>query len=264
MWPFKKKNKSDVDGVEVINLNIVDGYNLEITLDNLDNTSIFNYSYTEKLKEISSFIIFYSAITKKLLESKGFPINDSDGLIYERIALLHSEVSELVDAEKKGKEVKEKQDELADIIIRLMNIPLMFDGILDHIKNLSESDDYSNMRAKVSIHRRLDLFNFKKSLPDEDDIEIKNNASKECKLIIINRLHQEVSNLQNYLFSYKNSRFSENFIYYSVNSILDIILLCYLYIEISPEIHGNLHEFVDSKMKENFKRPYRFNTSSNF
>lgn len=257
MWPFKKKSK-EIKQIQEEKC----GYNLSIIPDAVYEETTFHYSYSQNKIDISSFIVLYSAITKKLLNKKGFPINNSNELIQERIALLHSEVSELVDAEKKGKDIKEKQDELADIIIRLMNIPLMFEDILNHFKVCSESENDNKYLCKVTVDKKITAAEFNMMINEGIDYVYEN--SKYLKLTIINKLHRSITRLESHLINLKESQFEEHHLYFSVNSIIDIILYCYLYIEISPEIHGNLHEFVDSKMKENFKRPYRFNTSNNF
>lgn len=66
-------------------------------------------------------------LTKKLLEEKGFPY--SPDIFWQKIALTHTEVSELADVvKKKGFGAKEEiAEEIADIIIRTMNFGLMFD-----------------------------------------------------------------------------------------------------------------------------------------
>lgn len=58
-----------------------------------------------------------------LMEEKGFA-NGKDRFIV-KVVLLHTEISELADAIKKGRTVDYGQ-EMADIIIRLLNMPLMF------------------------------------------------------------------------------------------------------------------------------------------
>ena len=66
--------------------------------------------------------LLQSKIDELLLE-KGFP-NGKDKFNV-KVVLLHTEVSELADAIKKGRE-EDFGPELADIIIRLLNMPLMF------------------------------------------------------------------------------------------------------------------------------------------
>jgi len=60
---------------------------------------------------------------KLLLEEKGFA-NGKDKFSV-KVVLLHTEISELADAIKKGR-TEDFGQELADIIIRLLNMPLMF------------------------------------------------------------------------------------------------------------------------------------------
>ncbi|SFJ78307.1 MazG nucleotide pyrophosphohydrolase domain-containing protein [Thermoflavimicrobium dichotomicum] len=64
---------------------------------------------------------------KQLLDEKGFRYDK--GVFWEKIALTHTEISELADVIKKqGYDAREKiAEEIADIIIRAMNFGLMFD-----------------------------------------------------------------------------------------------------------------------------------------
>lgn len=63
---------------------------------------------------------------KQLLDDKGFDYSTDS--FWEKVALAHTEVSELADAvKKKGFACQEEiEEEFADIIIRAMNFPLMF------------------------------------------------------------------------------------------------------------------------------------------
>jgi NTP pyrophosphatase (non-canonical NTP hydrolase) len=68
---------------------------------------------------------------KRLLDEKGFPYDQST--FYEKVALLHTEVSELTDViKKKGYGAQEEiEEEIADIFLRAMNFALMFDFDLE-------------------------------------------------------------------------------------------------------------------------------------
>jgi NTP pyrophosphatase (non-canonical NTP hydrolase) len=64
---------------------------------------------------------------KQLLDEKGFAYDKST--FWEKVALAHTEISELADAvKKKGFSCQEDiEAEFADIIIRTMNFALMFE-----------------------------------------------------------------------------------------------------------------------------------------
>lgn len=81
---------------------------------------------------------------QQLLEQKGFGYGRDT--FWEKVALLHTEVSELADVVKKqGFEAKDKiAEEVADIIIRAMNFGPMF-GI-DIEKAVQEKMDYNFKR----------------------------------------------------------------------------------------------------------------------
>lgn len=218
---------------------------------NLNNEPYIAFSSQETMKELSNFSIFFGSLTRKLLQDKGFEINSSLELTTQRIALLHTEVSELVDAEKKGYSGEDKAMELADIIIRLLNIPIMHIGIYNGIKEQQNSQEIAKYYIKYYF-ARYDISN--------------NDIYKYAKMRIANDMHNTISLLENALFDYRldnseNKKIRKNLI---IKLIFDVILQCKLYIQISPEIEGKLHEFVEVKMEKNFQRPHRYNTSPNF
>ena len=217
----------------------------------LQNQQYIAFSAEETLKELSSFSIFFSSLTRKLLKEKGFEVNSSLDLTTKRIALLHTEVSELVDAEKKGYSADDKAMELADIVIRLLNIPVMYLDIYNGIKEMQNSGGSQNYYAKYYFS------NFEVS-----NGEINNHL----KMRIANDMHATICLLENALFDYRvnNSPEEEMRKQLIIKLIFDVILQCRLYIQISPEIQGKLHEFVKTKMEINFQRPHKYNTSPNF
>lgn len=209
------------------------------------------FSANDTFKELSSFSIFFSSLTKQLLHEKGFEVNNTTELTAKRIALLHTEVSELVDAEKKGYNAEDKAMELADIIIRLLNIPVMYPAIYDSMKKLKDVEDSQHYNAKYYFSH----FNV-----SNEEIH------SHLKMRIANDMHATITLLENALFDYKVGGFEETQTKKEliIKLIFDVILQCKLYIKISPEIQGKLHEFVQTKMELNFQRPHRYNTSPNF
>ena len=209
------------------------------------------FSANDTFKELSSFSIFFSSLTKQLLHEKGFEANSTPELTAKRIALLHTEVSELVDAEKKGYSAEDKAMELADIIIRLLNIPVMYPAIYDGMKRLQDLEDSQYYNAKYYFSHY--------NVSNEE-------INGHLKMRIANDMHATISLLENALFDYRIGGFEETQTKKEliIKLIFDVILQCQLYIKISAEIQGKLHEFVHTKMELNFQRPHRYNTSPNF
>lgn len=237
---------------DINKLNI--GPNTVVTKDNVARKIYLTSSYSEKASELSSFAIFFSALTKELLEAKGFEIDRTDELTQERIALLHTEVSELIDAEKKGKSSHEKSMELADIVIRLLNIPLMYPEILENIRSFADNED-EIIRVNIGKEVNLDMI---------VEYSTVGKVLRYQKFRIANNIHRLISDLEQYLYLLNNSEYGTYAIDSMSENIFRIILYCNLYITVSPDIEGKLYDFVETKMKENFKRPYRYNTSENF
>jgi NTP pyrophosphatase (non-canonical NTP hydrolase) len=92
-----------------------------------------------------------------LLKEKGFPVGKEHFNV--KLVLLHTEVSELADAIKKGRS-EDYGGELADIIIRLLNIPLMYpqwgdiwkDSSFESIPEIGCSDPWEGL---LNIHREI-------------------------------------------------------------------------------------------------------------
>lgn len=91
---------------------------------------------------------------KKLLDEKGFEYGQET--FWEKVALAHTEISELADAvKKKGFSCQEDiEAEFADIIIRAMNFPLMFNfdaekAIADKMeKNFNRPFQYNTFKEE--------------------------------------------------------------------------------------------------------------------
>ncbi|QNO16257.1 hypothetical protein HYG86_16510 [Alkalicella caledoniensis] len=96
---------------------------------------------------------------KILMEEKGFA-NGKDKFMV-KVVLLHTEVSELADAIKKGRE-EDFGQELADIIIRLLNMPLMFPEWGDIWKettfeSIPEVRFQDPWEAMMNLHKEISL-----------------------------------------------------------------------------------------------------------
>lgn len=191
-------------------------------------------------KEIN-FILRQTEETKELLTEKGFSCGKDT--IFQKIALLHTEVAELTDAFKKGKGNDQEGEEAADIIIRLTNIPCIFDSL---IININENiDTYINMNEER----------------DFIDLDLCNKYSYTY------HLHREVSKLGDMCHQYLLMSSEDNYnnkvqeIYQSsiIVKMSFIITLCRLYC--CNFLDHNIEYYVEDKMKKNLERPYRYNTA---
>lgn len=173
-----------------------------------------------------------------LLDEKGFACTTD--LIYEKVALLHTEIAELTDAFKKGKGKESESEEIADIIIRLLNFPIMLPQLLENLDN--------------------------KDIQNEFTIELDKDNEYQCKCKISCMLHRLVcdieSRLQSTLFvdtSKDTNKFPDFSCFEICVMIMAVIVICEFYNQ--NYIGGNLQDFITAKMKKNHNRPYRYNTS---
>ncbi|SHJ63819.1 hypothetical protein SAMN02745227_00294 [Anaerobranca californiensis DSM 14826] len=96
-----------------------------------------------------------------LLKEKGFPTGKDNFNV--KLVLLHTEVSELADAVKKGR-TGDYGQELADIIIRLLNIPIMYPHWGDIWKgstfaDIPEIKCNDLWEGMLNIHREISKLN---------------------------------------------------------------------------------------------------------
>lgn len=204
-----------------------------------------------EIEELIKFSVFYVSMTNKLLVSKGFATDNSYETLSERIALLHTEVSELVDAEKKGLPPEKKGEEVADIVIRLLNIPIMFPRVYLDLKST----------PPVGTHTTKVFYPIYREIPQLNKRIQEIRSDKSLRLSITNTMHEKITQLQKALVNYNEET---NTLELIIILIFDILNLCNLYISISPAIKGNLRDLVNSKMKKNFERPYQYNVSKDF
>jgi hypothetical protein len=199
-----------------------------------------------KVKERADFLTKNVGSVKHLIESKGFSLDIED--YNEKVALLHTEVSELIDAYKKGKGDDAEGEEIADILIRLMNIPCILPKVLDHINtrlrngaiyfDVHEDDEKDIPRIRYELFKSMHksvaeigcaLDDYMDMLEDEEDMDAEDNNE------IYGILHGV-----------------------GYNSV-ELIMLCEVYAE--NILNKNLQDLVDAKMAKNWERPYRYNTN---
>lgn len=165
----------------------------------------------------------------------------------ERIILLYTEMSELMDAIKKDLGAHEEGLEIADIVFRTFNFIKMFE---DEYNECVENVDPSEV---ISV----DGLNNNKELP-----------TIQGKINIIYHICQLISCLDTLTYGYviKNNTICSNDLDDDDDddtSMLDyiscIIFLCSFYCECY--LDKTLQEFINKKREINSKRPFRFNTS---
>ena len=204
------------------------------------------YRTTMCQRGIFDFIRCNSIATKTLSDEKGFLYTQD--MRREKIALLTSEVSELLDAFKKGKGADEEADEIADIAIRLTNIPIMYPGIMDYVSDSNNNYDQIYTYYIDGVCKGDPLGKVKYAMVYE--------MSK-----IIDEIDDDLIHLETFEFNKLQSESDEEYSFMPslIYDIATLILTCKIY---SDEILGkNLQDLIDRKMAVNFKRPYRYNTS---
>jgi len=196
------------------------------------------YKYKESISQADAFdFIRYNATnTRILLEKKGFACTQD--MRHEKIALLISEVSELLDAFKKDKSDEEEAEEVADIIIRLMNIPVMYLDVMLYLTN-----DRNRTQRKLGL--KIDEF-------------VESDGMGKVKYSMTYLMSKAINQLDNDLIKWE--RYSITLILNDItDDMINLILICKIYSE--QILYKNLQESIDSKMSKNHKRPYRYNTS---
>jgi NTP pyrophosphatase (non-canonical NTP hydrolase) len=205
---------------------------------NKNNEDYLCWSCEKTCGELSEFVQTNYISVKVLLDEKGFNYDMSD--TPEKIALLHSEISELADAFKKGKGDDEEGAEIADIAIRLMNVPCIYPKIIDNLGSFDISESF-----EVALEHLY-----------------KDSPIKSIKYTAICSMHEAVVDLDRelLLLQYDDNGEENGRNYMHIISLIYTILtLLYLYSDLI--LHANLQELVDKKMDKNWKRPYRYNTN---
>lgn len=216
----------------------------------METPPLMRYRLIYDIKNAYNFILNNSKRTKELLDKKGFTYNLDD--YKEKIVLLGTEISELADAFKKGKGAEAEGEEIADIIIRLMNIPCLFPDINKVITELmNELDDDKPSTATIYLV----------GVTKQDRISKIKYAFVYSMMKTLAALDETLVELQ---FWYDNnktikSRKVKVVINKAIINIVSFVCLCQLYS--SDILRVNLQDLVDNKMKKNFQRPYRYNTA---
>lgn len=191
------------------------------------------------VENMVGFILRNTSDTKELIIAKGFSLSLDHA--DERIALLHTEVSELIDAFKKGKGKDAEAEELADIVIRLMNIPAMADDLAEYMSSHQFSDSVyydgvNDTSVKMKWALTKEMHSLVAKLGDSFDEYI---LSKQKNILVHVRDIEVLHSM--------------------AKIIVQLLIKCVIFAE--DILHGNLQEFVRKKMAINWDRPYRFNTS---
>lgn len=174
--------------------------------------------------------------SRKLLHTKGFS-TDLDDCMIEKHVFLFSEVGELTDCVKKGNRYEEPF-EVADIIIRACGY-------------LSSDQFYDCMNSIHTIAGAI--------LHPNEFIQIRLPVSHDItqkKLLYINYIYTkcfEVRNIAQH--TNKDNRIQVLNLWSKV-----IELYCYCSSYCSEILGLSLKSAIDLKMKENFRRPFKYNT----
>lgn len=200
------------------------------------------------------FISHWSRVTNDLLLEKGFSVDPKD--LEEKVALMHTEVAELTDAFKKGKGDIEEGEEIADIIIRLMNVPCLFPTIVSYIAyvlKIPEGCPALTHDHKIECLPEIISIQNKYTIPFilHDQLSELGRACLEFRRKLDNESHLEKDV---FLWNCDQS------IQYILIMMQIIITLCKQYVFLFLGKKTTLDSLVDKKMKHNFSRPYRYNT----
>lgn len=194
---------------------------------------------------INDLCLNLSEQIRKLWKEKGFNSSFLETRS-EKVVLMISEISELADAEKKGKSEKEIIFELADIVIRAANL-LSCDETLPCYKNM----------CKIMPNHDI-------SLPLLVSKDISSEKKLKLKYDMIEKMHEVCGDI---IFSSKRLEFSieerpedkaREFII-MWNHIMILVGYCIVYVDSFYE-NQNLQEAIQEKMAINFNRPYKYNT----
>lgn len=185
--------------------------------------------------------------TKVLLDSKGFSCEPRE--IAKKIVLIHTEMSELADAVKKGLDTE--PEEVADIAIRIFNLPLVFEKEYNSMINSMDQESMDNLL---------------KSQEGKEVFRLKENNADVCEqkyediYHITRSFNKEIGHFAEEIYSATNAMYiQEGVIKNFIDSIIFSLCRLELYLrKYHPDT--NLQKEIDKKQDINFKRPYKFNT----
>lgn len=192
-------------------------------------------------REIGETVFYTSSITKKLLSEKGF--SNTIHSYIEKHVLLGTEVSELADAIKKGKGEDYEGEELADIAIRACNF-VCCDEVHEVYTRWYAPNNYSEDAADIV---QVTIWTH----------QIKNTV--DMKYAVLGEMMSVIESIKRKSIDIVYST-STNLTYIEelVDLVHELIALCVLYSE--RFLSENLQDYIDRKMRYNFKRPYKYNT----
>lgn len=192
-------------------------------------------------REIGETVFYTSSITRKLLLEKGF--SNTIHSYIEKHVLLGTEISELADAIKKGKGEDYEGEELADIAIRACNF-VCCDEVYQLYTRWYTSNNYSENETDI-VQVTIWTHHVK------DTVDMKYAVLGEMMSVVeeIKRKSIDIANLIT-----TNLTYTEEL----VDLIHQLIALCVFYSE--TFLSENLQDYIDRKMRYNFKRPYKYNT----
>lgn len=201
------------------------------------------------LNDLNKTLRYATLNTRELLMQKGFTLSIDDRV--EKAVLLNTEISELADAVKKGLGIKAEGSEIADIIIRATNFLCLDETHHSYEKLSCVLSQTATNTDTVTIGTSVDNFDpnnkRNKYILIEDMMICWMDIKKSSEMVEIccsNKLGSD--------------KFNTSFIILW-NKIIELAAYCSAYVTLYlPE---NLQFYIDCKMEENFKRPYRYGTS---
>jgi NTP pyrophosphatase (non-canonical NTP hydrolase) len=212
-----------------------------------DIPPLMRFQKTTNYFNIANFIIENSAKTKELLDSKGFSYDIEDRP--EKIALLQTEVSELIDAFKKGRVDEEEGEELADIVIRLMSIPCMYFDVASFLVEIIDKHHNDIITLTVSEVSKFDTVRRVKYFVTY--MMFKMICTLDDKLLDLEFVYSKKQTTK--------KGFGKTAIEEVAYMMAMIVLICQIYAE--DILKANLQDLINKKMQKNRLRPYRYNTA---
>jgi NTP pyrophosphatase (non-canonical NTP hydrolase) len=188
---------------------------------------------------------------RDLLQKKGFSTNKQD--ITERICLIHNEVGEMIDAYKKGKGKEAEAIELADIMIRLVNIPLIFPEVLNEINAFAQMNEEAALYyPEISQDREISICHYVQQWKNR-------YTAANCMYEMISKLGQTCE----ICLSRKDLHMAVYEIRDTITNMQILVRLCEMYWEQFLSDQAPIKELIKQKMKINWSRPYRFGVDPN-
>ena len=137
--------------------------------DNPSNNQVYNLSYqtptansldgsfNNRKQTVLKYIDEYAKYINRISESKGFwDESPSPNVYLAKMALIHSEVSEVLEAYRKEMGAEKLTEEFADVLIRLLDLwaAMEEDGLVNSLRDATLNKVYSNL-ARPRKHGNL-------------------------------------------------------------------------------------------------------------